>query len=116
MMKPLQITFHNVESSPALRGYVEQRAEKLEKFFDRITSCRVAVHAPHQHHQHGNHWQINVEVSVPGAEIVVNRSPDQGNARTDPYAAVDLAFDEALRQLKSYAQKHRGDVTRHEPS
>jgi ribosomal subunit interface protein len=116
MMKPLQITFHNVDSSPALRSYVEQKAEKLEKYFDRITSCRVAVTAPHQHHQHGNHWQICVELSVPGAELVVNRSPDKSAAHTDAYAAIDVAFDEAQRQLKSYAQKHRGDVKRHEPS
>jgi ribosomal subunit interface protein len=115
MMKPLQITFHNVESSPALRDYVAQKVEKLERYSDRITSCRVAIEAPHQHHVHGNHWQINVELSVPGTELVVNRSPDKSASHTDPYAAIDVAFDEAQRQLKSWAQKTRGDVKRHEP-
>ena len=43
MQVPLQITFRHMDSSPALEARIRQRAEELEHFFDRITSCHVTV-------------------------------------------------------------------------
>jgi ribosome-associated translation inhibitor RaiA len=41
MQTPLEISFHNMERSEAVEAKIRQRVEKLEKYFDRITSCHV---------------------------------------------------------------------------
>jgi ribosome-associated translation inhibitor RaiA len=46
MELPLQITFHRLERSDAIAAKVGERAQKLEKYFDGIRSCRVAIEVP----------------------------------------------------------------------
>jgi hypothetical protein len=43
MQLPLQITLRHMDPSPAIEARIQQRAEELAQFFDRITSCRVVV-------------------------------------------------------------------------
>ena len=44
MQIPLQITFEGgLTTSEALRTRIEREAAKLERFHDRISSCRVAM-------------------------------------------------------------------------
>ena len=38
MKIPLEVTFQGFDSSDAVRAEVEKRAEKLERFFNNITS------------------------------------------------------------------------------
>lgn len=42
----LQITFRNIDVSPAVETKIRERASELEQFCDRIVSCRVVVEAP----------------------------------------------------------------------
>jgi ribosomal subunit interface protein len=105
MKLPLQVTFRNIPPSEALVDYVRTKADKLETFFDRITSCRVAVETPHRHGQHGRHYRIRVDLTVPGAEVVVGH--DQNRCAEDAYAAVDDAFKNAERLLKAHAERLR---------
>ncbi len=110
---PLQITHRQMESSPALDEHIQAEAEKLEKFFDKITSCRVVVELPHKHHHKGQHFHVVVDLTVPGREIVVGRDPDGRVTHEDPYVAVSEAFKSARRQLKDTAQRRRREVKRH---
>lgn len=48
MRLPLQISFRNMESSPAIAAKVRERANRLERLFDRITACRVVIAASHR--------------------------------------------------------------------
>ena len=41
MILPVQATFRNIDASAAVAARVQEEANKLDKFFDRITSCRV---------------------------------------------------------------------------
>jgi len=41
MELPLQIAFRHMDSSDAVAARIRERAEELERFFDRIMSCRV---------------------------------------------------------------------------
>ncbi|MCU0683147.1 MAG: HPF/RaiA family ribosome-associated protein [Polyangiaceae bacterium] len=113
MMNPPQIVFHDLESSDFMQARIHEHIAKLEKFFDRITSCRVTVEAPHRSHHKGNHYAVRIDLLVPGHELVVNRDPEQRRQREDAYAAIDDAFGEAERQLKEYARTQRGEVKRH---
>ena len=75
MIPSLQTTFRNVDASPAVEARVQEEAEKLGKYFERITSCRVIVEAPHRHHLHGESFHIRIELRVPGKELVVAHEP-----------------------------------------
>ena len=110
MELPLQITFHSVERSDAIAAKVRERAQKLERFFDSIQSCRVAIEAPHRHHTKGNQFRVRVEVSVPGQQLVVTRGGDERETYTDVYIAVRDAFDVMTRQLEDYTTVLRGEL------
>jgi ribosomal subunit interface protein len=111
---PVRVTFRGVDRSPAIEDYVLKRATKLERFYDRIVACRVTLDAPHRHHQHGRHYLVRVDLTVPGAELVVGRTPDERSAHQDLYAAIDDAFDDAGRVLEDHVRKLRGDTKTHE--
>jgi ribosomal subunit interface protein len=110
MKTPVQITFRGIKASPAIEEYVRRRAAKLETFSDRITRCRVAVESPHHRHKHGEPHRVRVEVTVPGANLVVGDRPSPAPARQDLYAVIDDAFDDAGRVLQDHMQRLRGDI------
>ena len=109
MQVQLQINFHDVPQSEALEIRIREKAARLESFYPRIMSCRVAVEAQHRHKQQGKHFTVRLDVRVPGKEIVANRDHDE-----DVYVALREAFDAAARQLEEYAHLQRGDVKAHE--
>jgi len=113
MQTPLQITFHQLPPSPALEADVRKRVDELQTFFDRMTSCRVLIEAPHHHHHQGRLYWVRIEIGVPGAHVVVGRSPDENGAHADPYVAVRDAFRAARRQLEDHAARLRPDAKSH---
>lgn len=113
MQLPLEITFHNVELSPAMEAEIRRRAEKLERFAADIVSCRVTVESPHKHHRHGRLFRVTVNVRLPGSEIVVNRDPPEHHAHEDLHVAIRDAFRATRRQVQDAVRKRRGDVKAH---
>jgi ribosomal subunit interface protein len=109
MNKPLQVLFKGVDRSDAVEAHVRQKVAKLEHFHPQITGCRVTIALPHNHHQQGKHFDVRVELSVPGKEILVNR--EHGNE--DMYMALRDAFDAARRQLDDHLRAQRGEVKHH---
>ena len=75
MKIPLQITFRNMLPSQAIEDNIREKASKLESFYDRIMGCRVIVEAPHRHHRKGKAYEVRIDLTVPGGELVINRSP-----------------------------------------
>lgn len=113
MQKPLEITFRHMDPSPALESVVRERAEKLEKFCNQMIGCRVMIESPHKHRHKGNLHHLRIVVTVPGDEIVVQRSPDENQSHEDPYVVVRDAFDSMRRRLEDYMRKRRGEVKMH---
>jgi ribosome-associated translation inhibitor RaiA len=113
MQTPLQITFHQMEPSPALEADVRSWVADLETFFSRIVSCRVRVEAPHHHHHQGNRYKVLIDIHVPGSHIVIGRSPEQNGAHEDAYVAVRDAFRAARRSLEDWSRRRRGEVKGH---
>jgi ribosomal subunit interface protein len=111
MKLPLQITTRNVSLSEAAEDAIREKAAKLETFYDRIMACRVFVEAPHRHKQQGLHYNVRLDITVPGGEIVVKREPNE-----DLYVAIRDSFDAARRQLQSFVKRQRGKVKVHEPA
>ena len=115
MQIPLQITFRNLKRSPAVEAEVRQYAERLDKFYNRITSRRVVIEERHKHHQQGNHFHVSLDVTVPGGELVASREPDEHHRYTDVHVAIRDAFDAMRRQLEDYVRKRDGRVKTHAP-
>jgi ribosomal subunit interface protein len=116
MQIPLEINFRHMEPSAAVEANIREKAEKLERYFDRIISCRVVVEAPHRRHHKGKLYSIGINISVPGKELVVNHAGPKNHAHEDAYVAIRDAFNAAARQLEDYSRKIRGDVKTHETS
>lgn len=114
MQKPLEITFRHMDPSPALESEIRERAANLQRYCNDIIGCNVVVEAPHRHHKQGKLFHIRIDTTVPGREIVVQRSPDDEHAHEDAYVALRDAFDATRRQLEDYSRKRRGKVKSHE--
>ena len=114
MQLPLQITFRNLEHSDAIEANVREKATKIERFAEHITSCRVIVEAPHKHHHKGVIYRVKIDITLPGKEIVVNHHSDEHHAHEDVYVAIRDAFDAATRQLEDYVRQRRGKVKSHD--
>ena len=106
MQIPLQITWRDFPPSEAVTAKIHQQAEKLNRFSDRITNCRVVVEAPHKHHHQGNIYHVRINLTLPGEELVVDRS-SQNQQYENLYVAIRDAFAAAQRKLKHYAAVHQ---------
>ncbi len=112
MQVPLQITFRHMDTSPALEARIRQRAQELEHFYNRITSCHVTVESRRRQRQ-GNLFEVRIDLVVPGREIVVGRERGVNHAHEDAHVAVRDAFDAARRRIEDHVRHERGDVKVH---
>jgi cold shock CspA family protein/ribosome-associated translation inhibitor RaiA len=131
---PLQITFRNMAPSEAVESAIRDKAFKLDSFYDRILSCRVVVEAPHRRHRKGKAYQVRIDLSVPGTELVINRAPkrlkttkslasekelvevhepSKHAAHADIYVAIRDAFNAAGRKLQDFGRRQSGAVKPH---
>lgn len=104
---PLQITFHEMDPSPAIDERIRQHAAKLAQFHDRISACRVVVEARHRRHRKGKIYHVRIDLTVPGAEVVVSRDREYDHAHEDVYVAIRDAFDASRRRLADVTPQRR---------
>src|SRR5207302_83452 len=113
MQVPLQVTFRHMDSSEPVAGRIRQRAEELDRLFDGIISCRVAVECRHPRRVQGNLFRVRVDLKVPDREIVVGRDPAARHAHEDIYVSIRDAFDATRRLLEDYVRERRREVKLH---
>jgi ribosomal subunit interface protein len=111
MQVPLQIVFEHVEQSDAIEAAIRKEAQKLERFFDRITSARVVIDRPQHRHQRGDAYNIRIHISLPaGKHIDITRESAADSRHEDAYVTIRDAFDAAGRQLQDQARILNGSV------
>jgi cold shock CspA family protein len=115
MRLPLHITFRNMPWCEAVERAIRERAERLDRFCDRIMGCRVVVETRHRHHQ-GNLYHLRVDLTLPGHEIVVGREPALHRAFEDVYVAIRDAFNSSGRRLEDFVRRDNMRVKAHEPA
>lgn len=108
MQTPLQISLHGIDPSDALQSTIRDKVQMLERYYDRITSCRVVLEVEGRHQRQGRQLKVRIDLKVPGREIAVTREHGE-----DIQVALREAFDAARRQLEDHARVARGDVKRH---
>jgi len=117
MEVPIQINVRDVPEArqAQVEEKIRQRAAKLERFCDHITSCRVAIDRPHKFETSGNPFRMRIELTVPpGHDLVVRKEPTDYDLHTDLSTIVNGAFEAAERQLKELVERQRGDVKTHD--
>lgn len=105
----LQITARDIEITDAIRADITGKAEKLDKYYNRIMRCRVALESPKKHQHEGKLYNVHIYLTVPGAELMVKRELNK-----DLYVAIRDAFQAARRKLEDFARQQRFDVKHHE--
>ncbi len=113
MQVPLTVSFHGIPVSEPVRAACWKEAEKLERWFERITSCHVTASLPHRHRRSAQPFDLRVRLTIPGHEIVVDRSKRQFHGVEKPELIVRETFDEVRRQLQDRSAMLRGDVKLH---
>jgi len=108
MLLPIQVSFRDTLASKAIEANIRKKAEKLEQYFNRISSCRIVVKST-QKHKHQKLYTIRIDVTVPGKEFAVTHKKNE-----DVYIAIRDAFNAIARQLENHARKQRQDVKTHE--
>lgn len=93
----VSMTGRHIEITDAMRGYMEEKAGKLGRFYDRIERIEVVVDQP-------SSSQHRVElVARADHKNTFVAQVDAG----DFYEAVDLVVDKMEGQLRRHKEKHR---------
>lgn len=105
MQMPVQITMKNVDHSKSVEDRIRQKVFKLNQFSEDIVSCRVVVEQNQAHKHHGAHYNVRLNVNMPGRELVVNH-----NEQENLYIAIREAFENMNRRVKEVSQVMHGRV------
>ncbi len=115
MQVPLQISFEHIGQSDPIEARIREEAEKLEEFYERITSARVVIARPQHRHHKGDTYAVRIHLTLPGSpDIVINRDPAVTGAHEDAYVTIRDAFNAARRQLQDIVRERQGQVKAHE--
>lgn len=120
MQTPLEITFHNIEASAAAEAAIRDHVARLERMFERMTTCRVCVDQRNQNLTDMIPPVVHIEISVPGRkDIVISHEPGhllQKYQVPDLHNAINEAFRIAELRLAKYKDKltDHGSAERHE--
>ncbi len=97
----IAVTFRHMESSDAIRNYVEDKLSRVKKYIDEPIDAQVVLSV-----QKKIHHRAEVTMVAKGLTMKSTESKE------DMYAAIDLMVDKIERQLKRYKDKlkrHKGD-------
>jgi ribosomal subunit interface protein len=105
MQIPLEVSTRDVTLSSQIEAELRKRADKLERHYNRVTSCRIALERPTGNHHHdGGPYRVRVDVTLPGSELVADKQAE------DIFIAIRDAFDAAERQMEDFVDRRRGFV------
>lgn len=111
-----EISYRGISKNDALDTLINEKIEKLEKFYHQISSCRVAIEKVHDHPGSGSPFRVRLDIMVPESrEIVVDKSPDEGVQHTSLEAVIRDAFEVANRQLKAMNEQQHNHKKTHIP-
>lgn len=106
----MKIIIHskNIELTPAVKAYVEEKIGSLSRFMpasDELLEARVEVGKPSQHHHEGDVFYSEANLKF-GKNLL--RATHQHH---DLYVAIDRVRDEIEAQMKKFKEK-RADLAR----
>lgn len=110
------VSYRGIEKTDALENLINEKIEKLEKFYHQISSCRIALEKVHDHPESGSPYRVRIDITVPESrEVVVDKSPDKGVQYDSLESIIRDAFDIANRQLKELNEQQHNHMKTHVP-
>lgn len=89
----LSLTGHHLDITDALRTYVQEKMERLERHFDHVTNVHVIL-SPEKNQQ-----KAEATVHISGADVFADAT------HADMYAAIDALIDKLDRQVLKHKEK-----------
>ena len=112
MQVPLEIAFHNIESSDWAEAEIRERVADLEKIYDRLISCRVRVDQRASNANGTIPPVVHIELGIPGRRTSWSaHEPDhlmRKYQRPDLHKAINEAFRIAERRLLDIKEQRDG--------
>lgn len=99
----------NVELTPAIHDYLNKKIAAFDKLInkdDESAALNVVLAKITRHHQKGDIFKAEMNLHISG-KVLQASSEEQ-----DIFAAIDLAKDEMMRELKSHKDKRIGILKR----
>jgi putative sigma-54 modulation protein len=96
----IAVTFRHMESSEAVRSYVEEKLARVRKYIDEPIDAQVVLSVQKKIYHRAEVTMVAKGLTMKSVE-----------EKDDMYAAVDLMVDKIERQLKRYKEKlksHKG--------
>jgi cold shock CspA family protein len=109
-----EIAFRHVEPSEAVQQQIVDEIDRLDALDESLITCRVMVELGDRRHQTGNQYHVRIDLTRPGAEIVVDRRPPEHRAHEELAQAIGEAFEAARKRLLEDKERSRRDVKQHE--
>lgn len=97
----INIKATGMEMTDAIRSYAEEKMETLLKFFDNIQHIDIDVGMNSNHHNKGNVYYAEVNMSIPGRLVRVVKE------EADLYKAIDKVKDHLKVELEQEKEKMR---------
>ncbi len=91
----IDLTGHHIDLTDALRSYVNEKMNRLERHFDHVTKTHVILEVDKKRHI------AEATMHVPGG----NGSVHANSEHEDMYAAIDLLVDKLDRQIIKHKEK-----------
>jgi cold shock CspA family protein/ribosome-associated translation inhibitor RaiA len=112
MEVPLEIAFHNIDSSGWAEQEIRARVDDLQRIYGRLTACRVRVDQRANNATGTIPPVVHIELSIPGhGPVVVSHEPDHLQRkfqRPDLQNAINEAFRIAERRLLDLKERRDG--------
>ncbi len=108
MKLKLNLKVTGIESTPALAEFVSAKINQLERFLSREDEVLVEVEIGKvtAHHKSGEIYSAEINLSANGKRFRVVETQD------DLYAAIDVAKDEILNQIRNAHDKSHSRLVR----
>jgi ribosome-associated translation inhibitor RaiA len=102
----VEVHFHGIEKSDAIEQRVREKVAKLQRHFERMTSCRVAIEATQRNPQKPKVYEIRLEIGIPGRKpIIITHDRVGSHASEELSLALRNAFEAAVRKVDDTAAK-----------
>ena len=106
-----EIIFHDVDRSEWVQSYIAERVQRLDRFAEGITRCRVTLTQEAAAHNKGNRYSVMIEVRLPpNHDLAAKKQKIIREMHTQLPALINLAFGAIETQVKRTAQLRRGEV------
>lgn len=97
----INIKSSKIELTPAIKDYVQEKMDMLEKNLGsiKVLNCDVEVGVTSNHHNKGEIYRTEVNLSLPGELLRVEKTEE------DLYRSIDNVKDHLTMSIKKYKEK-----------